>query len=75
LGVINGHIADHSISGIRRLDPWRESCCQGFSIIESADVKTIFRDVVRWRDLLSLTVTPCLEDAEAAEVMASLRKA
>jgi len=47
---------------------------QGFAISESTDAKAMYRWVAQWSDLLPLTVTPCLEDAEAGEVMASLTK-
>ena len=47
---------------------------QGFAISESSDPKAMYHWVARWADLLPLTVTPCLEDADAGEVMASLPK-
>jgi hypothetical protein len=34
----------------------------------------MYRWLAQWADLLPLTVTPCLEDGDAGEVMASLPK-
>ena len=47
---------------------------QGFAISELTDAKAMYRWVAQWSDLLPLTVTPCVEDADAGEVMASLSK-
>jgi hypothetical protein len=47
---------------------------QGFAISESTDAKAMYRWVAQWSDLLPLTVTPCVEDADAGEVIASLSK-
>ena len=35
--------------------------------IESTDPKAMYRWTAQWADLLPLTVTPCLEDADAGE--------
>src|SRR5258705_9448805 len=54
------------------LGRWHGMNGQGFAISESSDPKAMYRWVAQWSDLLQLTVTPCLEDADAGEVMASL---
>jgi hypothetical protein len=45
-----------------------------FAITESNDAKVMFQYQAQWADLLAMTVTPCLEDADAGAVMASLGK-
>jgi Protein of unknown function (DUF3303) len=58
--------------GVKMLGRWHGLNGQGFAISESSDPKAIYRWVAQWSDLLPVTVTPCLEDADAGEVMASL---
>jgi Protein of unknown function (DUF3303) len=54
------------------LGRWDGMDGKGFAISESTDPKAMYRWTAQWADLLPLTVTPCLEDADAGEVMASL---
>jgi hypothetical protein len=58
--------------GVKMLGRWHGMDGKGFAISESTDPKAMYRWVAQWADLLPLTVTPCLEDADAGEVMASL---
>jgi hypothetical protein len=60
--------------GVKMLGRWHGMDGKGFAVSESADPKAMYRWVAQWSDLLPLTVTPCLEDADAGEVMASLPK-
>jgi hypothetical protein len=60
--------------GVKMLGRWHGMNGQGFAISESTDAKAMYRWVAQWSDLLPLTVTPCVEDADAGEVMASLSK-
>jgi hypothetical protein len=60
--------------GVKMLGRWHGMDGKGFAISESTDPKAMYRWVAQWADLLPLTVTPCLEDADAGEVMASLPK-
>lgn len=46
----------------------------GFIIAESTDPKAIFAWVAEWTDVVDFTVTPVLDDAEAASVWQSVRK-
>ena len=48
--------------------------CQGFAAAESTDAKALFQWQAQWGDLLAMSVTPCLEDADAGAVLASLGK-
>jgi hypothetical protein len=56
------------------LGRWRCMNGLGFAISETTDAKAMDRWVAQWSDPLPLTVTPCMEDADAVEVMASLSK-
>ena len=60
--------------GVQLLGRWHGMSGQGFAIAESNDPKAMYLWQAQWADLLPLTLTPCLEDADAGEVMASLGK-
>ena len=53
--------------GVRMIGRWH-GAGSGVVIAESDDLKAIYRWTAEWSDVLSFTVTPVLEDAEAAEV-------
>jgi len=60
--------------GVQLLGRWHGMSGAGFAITESNDAKAMFQYQAQWADLLAMTVTPCLEDADAGQVMASLGK-
>lgn len=60
--------------GVQMLGRWHGMSGQGFAIAESSDAKGMFLWQAQWSDVLALTITPCLEDADAGEVLASLGK-
>lgn len=60
--------------GVEMLGRWHGMSGQGFAIAESSDAKALYLWQAQWADLFALTVTPCLEDAEAGPVLASLLK-
>ena len=60
--------------GVQLLGRWHGMSGQGFAIAESNDAKAMYLWQAQWADLLPLTLTPCLEDADAGEVLASLGK-
>jgi Protein of unknown function (DUF3303) len=47
---------------------------RGFAVSEATDVKAMYQWYAEWADVLDLTVTPRLEDAEAGPILASLPK-
>jgi hypothetical protein len=59
-------------NGVRMLGRWHGMSGQGFAIAESDDPKALFLWQAQWADVLALTVTPCLEDADAGAVLATL---
>jgi Protein of unknown function (DUF3303) len=60
--------------GVVLLGRWHGMSGQGFAVTESSDAKAMFQYQAQWADLLAMTVTPCLEDADAGAVLASLGK-
>lgn len=47
---------------------------QGFAITESNDATAMYLFRAQWADVLPIKVTPCLEDADAGAMPASLGK-
>lgn len=60
--------------GVELLGRWHGMNGQGFAIAESSDAKAMYLFQAQWADLLAIAVTPCLEDADAGAVLASLGK-
>ena len=60
--------------GVEMLGRWHGMSGQGFAIAESSDAKAMFLFQAQWADLLAIAITPCLEDADAGAVMASIGK-
>lgn len=55
-------------SGVKMLGRWHGSAA-GFVLAETNDVKALYEWIMRWSDLLEFSVTPVMDDGEAAEVM------
>lgn len=60
--------------GVTLLGRWHGMSGQGFCITESDDAKAMFLYQAQWADLLAMSVTPCVEDADAGAVLATLGK-
>ena len=60
--------------GVKMLGRWHGMNGRGFAISEATDAKALFRWSAEWSDLMEIDVTPCVEDAEAGPVLASLPK-
>jgi hypothetical protein len=45
---------------------------QGFAISESNDAKAMYEWYAQWSNVMEITVTPCVEDAEAGPILASM---
>ena len=56
------------------LGRWHGMNGGGFAVTESSDAKAMFLFQAQWADVIAITVTPCLEDADAGAVLASLDK-
>jgi hypothetical protein len=60
--------------GVEMLGRWHGMSGQGFAIAETSEPKALFQWRTQWADLMPMEVTPCLEDADAGAVLASLGK-
>lgn len=59
-------------AGVKMLGPWHGPA-GGFVLAETSDVKALYEWTGKWSDLLDFSVTPVMEDAEAAEVIKKIR--
>jgi hypothetical protein len=61
-------------AGVKMIGRWHGMSGGGVLIAETDDAKALFSWVSYWNDLLEFQTTACVEDAEAGEVMASLKR-
>ena len=61
-------------AGVKMLGRWHGMSGGGVLIAETDDAKALYSWLANWNDLLEFQTTPCVEDAEAGEVMASLTR-
>ena len=57
--------------GVKVLRRWHGMNGQRVAISESDEPRAMFEWQAQWGDLLEMTVTPCLEDADAGALMAA----
>jgi hypothetical protein len=60
--------------GVTLIGRWHGMSGTGFAIAETTDAKALYAWIVEWSDVLPIQTTPCLEDAEAGEVLQSLKR-
>jgi hypothetical protein len=58
--------------GVKMLGRWHGMNGQGFAISESNDAKAMYEWYAQWANVMEITVTPCVEDAEAGPILASM---
>jgi hypothetical protein len=58
--------------GVKMLGRWHGMNGQGFAISESDDAKPMYEWYAQWANVMEITVTPCVEDAEAGPILASM---
>ena len=61
-------------AGVTMIGRWHGMSGGGVLIAETSDAKALYSWLGHWNDLLEFETTPCLEDAEAGEVLASLKR-
>ena len=61
-------------AAVRIIGRWHGASGWGVAIADTTDAKALYTWVQTWNDVLELEVAPCLDDAEAAEVMASVKR-
>ncbi len=60
--------------GVTLLGRWHGMSGHGAAVLESDDPKALFELRAQWSDLLELSITPYLEDADAGAVLAGMAK-
>jgi hypothetical protein len=61
--------------GVTLLGRWHKvDGSGGFTLSETDNAVLIFESAVKWSDLLEISITPVIEDAEAGPVLAGLFK-
>jgi hypothetical protein len=61
-------------AGVKLVGRWHGMSGRGFAIVETTDAKALYAWVAEWPDLLPIETTPCLEDADAGAVLASIKR-
>jgi hypothetical protein len=59
---------------IKLIGRWHGMSGGGFAVVETTDAKALYTWNAEWSDLLIMTTTPCLEDAEAGEVLKAQKR-
>lgn len=60
--------------GVKMIGRWHGMSGSGVLIAETSDAKALYTWISNWTDLLEFETTPCVEDAEAGEVMAAIKR-
>ena len=59
-------------AGMRLLGRWHNADCSGgFVLYETSDPAAVYRDALKWADLLELTCVAVIDDQEAGAALAS----
>jgi hypothetical protein len=61
-------------AGVKMLGRWHGMSGGGVLIAETDDAKALYAWIGFWNDLLEFETTPCVEDAEAGEVLSALKR-
>lgn len=60
--------------GVQMIGRWHGMSGGGMLIAETSDAKALYSWLSYWNDLLEFQTTPCLDDAEAGEVLAAQKR-
>jgi hypothetical protein len=60
--------------GVKMIGRWHGMSGGGVVIAETSDAKALYSWLSHWNDLLEFETTPCVEDAEAGEVIAGVKR-
>jgi hypothetical protein len=61
-------------TGVKMVGRWHGMSGGGVLIAETNDAKALYAWLEQWNDMLDFNTTPCLEDAEAGEVLAAAKR-
>lgn len=62
------------LAGITMIGRWHGMSGGGVLIAETNDAKALYSWLGYWNDLLEFETTPCVDDAEAGAVLASITR-
>ena len=60
-------------AGVKLVGRWHGMNGRGFAVAESQDPKALYAWMAEWNDVIPVEVTPCLGDADAGEVLESVK--
>jgi hypothetical protein len=62
-------------TGTKLVNRWHAAAGgHGFMLLEGTDINPIYQFAAEWGDLCDISITPVLEDKEAASVLTNMRK-
>jgi len=61
-------------AGVKMIGRWHGMSGGGVLIAETNDAKALYAWLGYWNDLLEFDTTPCVDDAEGGEVLASIKR-
>jgi len=61
-------------AGVKMIGRWHGMSGGGVLIAETSEPKALYAWLGYWNDLLDFQTTPCLEDAEAGEVLGAIKR-
>jgi hypothetical protein len=60
-------------AGVKMIGRWHGMSGGGFLVAETNDAKALYAWLEQWSDFLEFNTTPCLDDAEAGEVLSAAK--
>ncbi len=60
-------------AGVKMIGRWHGMSGGGILVAETNDAKALYAWLEQWNDFLEFTTTPCLDDAEAGEVLSAAK--
>lgn len=61
-------------AGVKMIGRWHGMSGGGVLIAETNEAKALYTWINQWGDLLEFETTPCVEDAEAGEVLSAVKR-
>ena len=61
-------------AAVKVVGRWHGMSGKGFAVVETTDPKALYAWCAEWSEFLPIETTPCLEDADAGAVLATLKK-
>ena len=61
-------------AAVKVIGRWHGMSGKGFAVVETSDPKALYAWCAEWSEFLPIETTPCLEDADAGEVLAGMKK-